>query len=96
MKDNPTAVTKAIKIARKTKVIVWENIIFALVVKAIFLLIGALGIATMWEAVFADVGVTFIAILNALRLLKIKEENEKINKYPHSKTEKYKVEVNEA
>lgn len=96
MKDNPTAVTKAIKIARKTKIIVWENIIFALVVKAIFLLIGALGIATMWEAVFADVGVTFIAILNALRLLKMKEENKKINKYPHSKTEKYKVEVNEA
>lgn len=95
MKDNPTAVTKAIKIARKTKIIVWENIIFALVVKVIFLLIGALGIATMWEAVFADVGVTFIAILNALRLLKIKEENEKINKHPHSKTEKYKVEVNE-
>ena len=50
----------------------------------------------MWEAVFADVGVTFIAILNALRLLKMKEENKKINKYPHSKTEKYKVEVNEA
>ena len=96
MKDNPTAVTKAIKIARKTKIIVWENIIFALVVKAIFLLIGALGIATMWEAVFADVGVTFIAILNALRLLKIKEDNEKINKHPHSKAEKYEVEVNEA
>lgn len=95
MKDNPTAVTRVIKIARKTKMIVWENIIFALMVKVIFLLVGALGIATMWEAVFADVGVTFIAILNALRLLKIKEENEKINKHPHSKTEKYKVEVNE-
>ena len=50
----------------------------------------------MWAAVFADVGVTFIAILNALRLLKIKEENEKINKHPYSKTKKYKVEVNEA
>ncbi|KRM24431.1 heavy metal translocating P-type ATPase [Latilactobacillus graminis] len=70
MSDEPTKLATAISIAHYTHHIVWENIIFALVVKALFLLLGALGIATMWEAVFADVGVTLIAILNALRILK--------------------------
>ncbi|WP_324722109.1 heavy metal translocating P-type ATPase [Latilactobacillus curvatus] len=70
MSDEPTKLTTAISIAKYTRRIVWQNIIFALVVKGIFLLLGAFGIATMWEAVFADVGVTLIAILNALRILK--------------------------
>ncbi len=70
MSDQPTKLATAISIAKYTRRIVWQNIIFALVVKGIFLLLGAFGIATMWEAVFADVGVTLIAILNALRILK--------------------------
>ncbi|WP_252229856.1 heavy metal translocating P-type ATPase [Clostridium sp. ZBS15] len=70
MKDNPLALVDAIKIAKKTNSILWQNIIFALGVKIFVLLLGALGIANMWEAVFADVGVTLIAILNSMRSLK--------------------------
>ena len=70
--DQPSKIATAIKIGRKTKQIVIQNIILAFVVKAIVLVLGAGGIATMWEAVFADVGVSFIAILNAIRLQKIK------------------------
>ncbi len=70
MTDEPVKLADAIIIARKTKRIVWQNIFFALGVKGIFLLLGAFGIATMWEAVFADVGVSIIAILNAMRVLK--------------------------
>lgn len=70
MSDEPTKLATAIQIARFTRKIVWQNILFALAVKAIFLILGAFGIATMWEAVFADVGVTLIAILNALRIMK--------------------------
>lgn len=70
MSDEPTKLATALSIAKYTRHIVWQNIIFALVVKGLFLLLGAFGIATMWEAVFADVGVTLIAILNALRILK--------------------------
>lgn len=70
MTDEPSKIATAIKIAKKTRKIVWQNIIFALGVKAIFLLLGAFGIATMWEAVFSDVGVTLIAVLNAMRVLK--------------------------
>ncbi len=70
MSDEPTKLATAISIARFTRKIVWQNIIFALAVKGLFLLLGAFGIATMWEAVFADVGVTLIAILNALRIMK--------------------------
>lgn len=70
MKDNPTALVDAIKIAKKTNAILWQNIIFALGVKVFVLVLGALGIANMWEAVFADVGVTLIAILNSMRSLK--------------------------
>ena len=73
MTDELTKIASAIKISRKTKQIVITNIVFALVVKGIFLLLGAMGIATMWEAVFSDVGVSIIAILNSMRALKIKE-----------------------
>ena len=73
MDDKPSKSAQAILIARKTMVIVKENIIFALLIKALFLILGAFGIITMWGAVFADVGVTLIAILNSLRALKTPE-----------------------
>ena len=63
----------AMSIARKCMTIAYENIVFALVVKALFLLLGALGIANMWWAVFADVGVMVLAVLNATRMLQTKE-----------------------
>ena len=69
MDDQPTKIAAAIRIARKTVRIVRENIVFALTVKAIVLVMGALGRAPMWLAVFADVGVAFLAILNAMRCL---------------------------
>jgi Cd2+/Zn2+-exporting ATPase len=72
MTDEPSKIADAIQIARKTKNIVMQNIIFALGVKVIILILGALGIATMWGAVFGDVGVSFIAILNAMRAMKFK------------------------
>lgn len=72
MTDEPSKLATAISIARSTRRIVWQNIIFALGVKAIFLALGAFGIATMWEAVFSDVGVTLLAVLNAMRVLRLK------------------------
>ena len=72
MDDKPSKIATAIRLSKKTLRIVRQNIIFALVVKAAVLLLGALGIATMWEAVFADVGVSVIAILNAMRMLRVK------------------------
>ncbi len=69
--DQPSKVVKAIKISRSTRKIVWQNIILAFGVKVIVLILGAGGLATMWEAVFADVGVALLAILNAVRLQKI-------------------------
>ena len=69
MDDNPLKVSKAIRIARKCMTIVRENIVFALGVKLICLALGALGIANMWLAVFADVGVMILAVLNAIRAL---------------------------
>ncbi|PKP43540.1 MAG: cadmium-translocating P-type ATPase [Bacteroidetes bacterium HGW-Bacteroidetes-13] len=66
--DQPSKVVKAIKISRSTRKIVWQNIILAFGVKVIVLILGAVGLATMWEAVFADVGVALLAILNAVRL----------------------------
>lgn len=66
--DNPLKIPIAIRIGKKTKSIVWQNITLAFVVKAIVLILGAGGIASMWEAVFADVGVSLIAILNAIRI----------------------------
>ncbi|WP_235995397.1 heavy metal translocating P-type ATPase [Secundilactobacillus yichangensis] len=68
MDDQPSKIATIIQIAKGTKQIVWENITFALMIKIIFLILGAFGIIGMWEAVFADVGVTMIAIMNALRL----------------------------
>ena len=72
MDDKPTKVATAIKIAKQTLTIVKENITFALGIKVLFLILGAFGFVTMWGAVFADVGVTLIAVLNSLRALKIK------------------------
>ncbi len=73
MDDDPIKISKAIRISRKCLRIVKENIIVALGVKAICLILGAIGIANMWFAIFADVGVMVIAVLNAIRALKIKE-----------------------
>ncbi|WP_048146750.1 heavy metal translocating P-type ATPase [Pyrococcus abyssi] len=70
MDDKPSKLPKAIQIARKTQRIVWENIIFALGVKLAFIGLGIFGKATMWEAVFADVGVALIAVFNAMRVLR--------------------------
>ncbi|MGB9813314.1 MAG: heavy metal translocating P-type ATPase [Thermovenabulum sp.] len=70
MTDEPSKLVKAIKIARYTKRIVVENIVFSLGVKALILILGAFGSATMWEAVFADVGVALLAVLNSLRVLR--------------------------
>ena len=71
MDDALSKVAEAIAIARKTHTIVWQNIILAMAIKALFILLGAVGIATLWEAVFADVGVALLAILNASRILKV-------------------------
>lgn len=70
MTDEPSKIATAIKIAKRTQGIVWQNIVFALGIKLIFLGMGAFGIATMWEAVFADVGVTVIAVLNSMRAIR--------------------------
>ena len=77
MDDKPSNIAVAIKIARHTMRIVWENIIFALAVKFGVLILAALGIANMWLAVFADVGVAIIAILNAMRAMRIKKHRTK-------------------
>jgi Zn2+/Cd2+-exporting ATPase len=69
MNDEPSQVATAIRIARRTKRIVLQNIVFALAVKGAIMLLGALGLANLWEAVFADVGVAILAIFNALRVL---------------------------
>ncbi|MGE5399466.1 MAG: heavy metal translocating P-type ATPase [Ignavibacteriales bacterium] len=70
MTDTPSKIGTAIHLAKRTRKIVWQNIIFALTVKAFFIALGAFGIATMWEAVFGDMGVALIAILNSTRVLK--------------------------
>ncbi len=70
MTDSPLKVIDAIDVAKKTRNIVWQNIIFALGIKALFIILGVLGIATMWEAVFGDMGVALIAVFNAIRILK--------------------------
>lgn len=72
MDDNPMKLALAMRISRKCLRIVYENIVFALTVKAVCLILGALGIANMWLAIFADVGVMVIAVLNAVRCLKVK------------------------
>ena len=72
--DQPSKISRAIKIGRSTRRVVWQNIILAFGVKVIVLILGAGGLASMWEAVFADVGVALLAILNAVRLQKMKWE----------------------
>lgn len=72
MSDEPSQIIKAIKIARNVRKIVVQNIVLALLIKIVVLLLGAMGIATIWEAVFADVGVALLAVLNASRALKVK------------------------
>ncbi len=72
MTDEPSKLVNAIKLSKRTMRIVKENIIFAIFVKVLVLVLSALGVATMWEAVFADVGVSIIAIINALRALRVK------------------------
>ncbi len=71
MDDDPKQIAKAIKISRKCLGIVYQNITFALVVKAACLILGALGVANMWAAIFADVGVMILAVLNAIRALRV-------------------------
>ena len=71
MDDNPEKVVLAIQISKKCMGIVYQNIVFALGVKAICLLLGAIGMANMWLAIFADVGVMVLAVLNAVRCLKV-------------------------
>ena len=72
MTDEPSKLVTAIKIAKKTSSIVWQNITLALGVKIIVMALGALGAATMWEAVFADVGVALLAVMNTVRILRYK------------------------
>ena len=72
MTDEPSKIADAIKISKKTRAIVMQNIVFALAVKGAILILGAMGIATMWEAVFGDVGVSLIAVLNAMRVMRVK------------------------
>ena len=73
MDDDPMKLVRAIRISRKTLRIVYENIVFALGIKAICLILGALGFAGMWLAIFADVGVMVLAVLNAVRCLQVKK-----------------------
>ena len=72
MNDEPSKIVTALKIARSTRAIVWQNIFFAASIKIIVLILGAGGLATMWEAVFADVGVALLAVLNAMRIIRKK------------------------
>lgn len=77
MDDDPAKIALAMRIARRTKSIVYQNIVFALAIKAACLLLGALGIANMWAAIFADVGVMVLAVLNATRALYTKDLTKK-------------------
>ena len=70
MTDEPSKLVEAIEVAKATKRIVIQNIVIALTVKGLFLVLGAFGVAGMWEAVFGDVGVAIIAVLNAMRIMK--------------------------
>ena len=72
MDDDPRKLSLAMRISRKTMRLIWENIVFALAVKAVCLVLGALGIANMWVAIFADVGVMVLCVLNAARALNTK------------------------
>jgi len=70
MTDSPSKIIAAINISKKTRRIVWQNILFAMAVKLIFIILGVFGVATMWEAVFGDMGVALIAVFNSIRVLK--------------------------
>ena len=72
MDDDPLKIAKAIKISKKCLRIVYQNIYFAIGIKVICLILGAIGIANMWLAIFADVGVMVLAVLNAIRALNVK------------------------
>ena len=72
MTDEPSKIANAIKISKKTMGIVRENIVFAILIKVLVLVLSAIGVVSMWAAVFADVGVSVLAILNALRILRVK------------------------
>ena len=74
MDDDPLKISKAIRISRKCLAIVYQNIVFAIGIKLICLVLGAVGIANMWLAIFADVGVMIIAVLNAIRTLFVSKE----------------------
>ena len=74
MTDEPSKIVDAIHLSKKTMRIVKENIIFAIFIKVLVLILSAFGLSTMWEAVFADVGVSIIAIINALRILRVKKQ----------------------
>ena len=80
MTDEPSKIADAIRLSRKTMKIVKENIVFAIFIKVLVLVLTAVGLSTMWEAVFADVGVSIIAIINALRMLKVKKISKGNNK----------------
>jgi Cd2+/Zn2+-exporting ATPase len=69
MDDSPMKMTEAVSIAKQTRRIVWQNIILAFVVKGIFILFGAAGMASMWEAVFADMGTALAAVANSTRIV---------------------------
>jgi Cd2+/Zn2+-exporting ATPase len=71
MTDSPAKVAEAIKVARKTHRVVWQNIVMVFLIKAVFVVMGIAGVATMWEAVFADIGVALMAVFNSRRALKI-------------------------
>ena len=73
MTDEPSKIVDAIYLSKRTMRIVKENIVFAIFIKVLVLILSAIGLSTMWEAVFADVGVSIIAIINALRVLKVKK-----------------------
>lgn len=73
MRDDPLALALAIRIAKKTKRILYQNIVLALGIKSAVLILSVFGFATMWMGVFADVGVTLLAVLNAMRALAIKQ-----------------------
>lgn len=80
MTDEPSKIIEGIKISKKTMRIVKENIVFAIVVKLVVLILTAIGLGSMWEAVFADVGVSILAILNSLRVLKTDQKENKMTK----------------
>jgi Cd2+/Zn2+-exporting ATPase len=73
MTDSPLKIVEAVKIARRTRTIVWQNIVMALSIKIVFVVLGTMGMASMWEAVFADMGVALAAILNSTRVLRVRQ-----------------------